>query len=506
MTLVRLLERDSELATLDECMASAAAGEGRLVVISGEAGVGKTALAKQLCESQRSAARIFWGQCDPLETPRALGPVLDIARAAGGSLAELAATDDRHELFSEFVTVWTNDSTANVVVLDDLQWADAATLDFLAFAGRRVDLTRCLLVVTCRDELVYEHPARSVLGDLATTGGVRRLRLQPLTEAAVAELAAPTGWDPSEVHRLSGGVPFVVRELLAAAPGVLTSVNDTVLARASQLDPAEREVLDAAALLPEGASVTLLTTALDASEHEIDTCVAAGLLAYDDDTIVFRHDLARQAIHAAMSPARRSRLHHRILVGVLETGGVDPAVCAHHAELAGDPGVVLQFAPVAARRTSALGAHREAAAQYERALRFAGGLPDGDRAALLDAYAAELKVLDRPADALEASTDALSCWRTTGDRIRLGDSLRRRVEILRYADDPSAAAAAGAAAIETLEAAGETPELAGRTRSWPRVTCFSTRPRRRSPWWRGLELAAASTTRRRASISSRRSA
>ena len=98
-----LLEREAELAVLDECVASAAAGEGRLVVISGEAGVGKTALVKELCARRRSVARELWGQCDPLQTPRALGPVLDIARAAGGSLAKLADSDDRHHLFTEFL-------------------------------------------------------------------------------------------------------------------------------------------------------------------------------------------------------------------------------------------------------------------------------------------------------------------------------------------------------------------------------------------------------------------
>ena len=163
-----LLEREAELAALDECVASAAAGEGRLVVISGEAGVGKTALVKELCARRRSVARVLWGQCDPLQTPRALGPVLDIARAAGGDLAKLADNDDRHRLFTEFLAACTDEGAPTLAVLDDMHWADAATLDFLAYAGRRVDRTRCVLIVTHRDDLRRDHPMRAVLGELAT--------------------------------------------------------------------------------------------------------------------------------------------------------------------------------------------------------------------------------------------------------------------------------------------------------------------------------------------------
>ncbi len=167
----KLLEREAELSVLDDCLSSAAAGEGRLVVISAEAGGGKTALARELCASQRASARILWGQCDPLETPWALGPVLDIVRAAGGDLAKVAETDDRHRLFTELVTSWSEGETTTVAVIEDLHWADAATLDFLSFAGRRMDLTRGVLVITCRDEMSRDHPLRRVLGDLANGSG-----------------------------------------------------------------------------------------------------------------------------------------------------------------------------------------------------------------------------------------------------------------------------------------------------------------------------------------------
>ncbi|HTN78942.1 MAG TPA: AAA family ATPase [Acidimicrobiales bacterium] len=457
--IAKLLERDRELGALQTCLASAAAGEGRLVVISGEAGVGKTALAREICNS-RGATQVLWGQCDPLETPRALGPVLDIARASGGDLAQLAETEDRHRLFAQLMSSWSDAEGVVVAVIDDLQWADAATLDFVSFAGRRLDLTRCLLVVTHRDEIARDHPLRGVMSDLSSAPALRRLRPSPLSEEAVAELAAPTPWDPRELHRLSAGVPFVVSELLTAEPGALTSVHDTVLAKSGRLDTDAREVLDAAALLADGAPVAVLLHALGEPERGIDACVDAGLLVHDGHAVAFRHELARQVVDRAITPTRRARLHHRLLAGLVDVGGIDPAVCAHHAELAGDPVAVLEYAPLAARRAAALGAHREAVAQYERALRFAGGVEPSQRATLLDEYTAELMVVNRGADALEASTDAVASWRAAGDVEGLAMSLCQRARVLDAVPDRDAALAAARSALALVEHGEETPALA----------------------------------------------
>ena len=403
---------------------------------------------------------MLWGQCDPLQTPRALGPLIDVALAAGGDLAKLAESDDRHQLFAEFLAVCSLDGPPTVVVLEDLHWADAATLDFLTFAGRRMEHTRGVLVVTYREDLGRDHPLRTVLGDLATVRAVRRLRLEPLSASAVATLAASTAWDPTEVLRLSGGVPFVVTELIAAAPGDLTSVHDTVLARAARLSDKDRELLDVVALLPEGADASVLAAAVEGPESAIEACIESGLLAHDGRTVAFRHELARQVIDGSITPARRSRFHRLILAGLVEAGNADAAICAHHAEQAGDAGAVLRFAPLAARRAATLGSHQEAVAQYERALRFAGGLPPADRAALLDAYASELLVVDRSLDALEVSADALACWRESGELGGLGASLCNRSSVLSRAGDGGAALAAATSAIAVLEPLGDCRQMA----------------------------------------------
>ncbi len=147
-------------------------GEGRLVVISGEAGVGKTALARELCASRRGGCAGALGAVRSACTrhgPSARCSTSPALQAA--TLAELVETDDRHRLFAEFMSSWTEADRTVIAVIDDLQWADAATLDFVTFAGRRLDLTRCLLIVTHRDEIARDHPLRAVLGDLATAPG-----------------------------------------------------------------------------------------------------------------------------------------------------------------------------------------------------------------------------------------------------------------------------------------------------------------------------------------------
>ena len=122
-----------------------------------------------------------------------------------------------------------------------------------------------------------------------------------------------------------------------------------------QLSPEARELLDAVALLPEGAETTLLSTAFDEIDAAVDACVSAGLLVHDGQAITFRHELARQVVETAVVPTRRTRLHRRILAGLLETGGADAAVYAYHAELAGDAGAVVRFAPLAAPPSGGIG-------------------------------------------------------------------------------------------------------------------------------------------------------
>jgi predicted ATPase len=141
--LVSLVEREAQLETLRARLGEADAGGGRLVLVGGEAGAGKTALVSAFCAGVSPRVRVLIGRCDPLSTPRPLGPLLDVAAASGGRIGGL----DPHsvpgrDLFAALLNDLTVRRASTVLVLEDLQWADDATLDLVRYGGNRNGLAR----------------------------------------------------------------------------------------------------------------------------------------------------------------------------------------------------------------------------------------------------------------------------------------------------------------------------------------------------------------------------
>ena len=211
-----LLEREDALAQLHEAFAATAAGRGRFVLVGGEAGVGKTSLVRRFCEELPDGTAVFWGGCDPLMTPRPLGPFLEIAERARGAIdGVLDPWSAAHDVAAGLLELC-DDRQTLVVVVEDAHWADEGTLDVLRLLGRRNAATRCLALVTYRDDqLGRAHPLRIALGDLATAASVERLSVRPLSRDGVARLAAGGDVDVDTVWRLTSGNPFYVAELLA---------------------------------------------------------------------------------------------------------------------------------------------------------------------------------------------------------------------------------------------------------------------------------------------------
>jgi DNA-binding CsgD family transcriptional regulator len=408
-----LLEREAPLEVLTEGLA---AHQGRIVLVGGEAGVGKTALVRAF--AARTPARDLWGACDPLFTPRPLGPIADVADQAGGELAALVAEGARPSALAKALLGELRTTAPTVLILEDLHWADEGTLDVLRLLARRIEAVRALAIGTFReDELAADHPLRIVLGELAGSPGARRLRLAPLSRAAVGRLAAPHGVDADRLHRLTGGNAFYVTEILhAGGDDMPATVRDAVLGRAARLSPEARELLDRVAVVPGGAPPAALAGAA------LEECLTTGMLREQGATVAFRHELARLAVEEAIAPHRRTELHGAMLA---ELGpGADPARLAHHAEAAGDSEAVLRHAPVAGERAASVGAHREAAAQFARALRFGAGLEPAERAQLLERRSYECYLTDQIEDAIESRVAALGLSRALGDRRAEGDSLR----------------------------------------------------------------------------------
>jgi DNA-binding CsgD family transcriptional regulator len=349
-------------------------------------------------------------------------------------------------------------------VIEDVHWSDEATLDILGLLGRRVQQLGALVVVTYRtDELPRTHPLRIVLGDLATVAGVVRLHLEPFSLEAVAELAAPHGVDPDDLHAKTAGNPFFVTEVLASGSvEIPATIRDAVLARATRLAGPARDLLDAVAIVPQRTELWLLEAIAGEVLAALEECLASGMLCTEDHAVEFRHELARLAVEESIDPHRRAGLHRTALdaLRLPPDGRRDFARLAHHAEAARDAAAVLEFAPAAAERAAAVGAHREAAAQYARALRHASLLPPAERAALLERRSFECYLTDQQRDAIGALEEALDCYRAIGDGRSEGIGLCALASRRWCAGDTTGAEAAAVEAVRVLERLGPGPELA----------------------------------------------
>jgi DNA-binding CsgD family transcriptional regulator len=447
-----LLEREELLATL----AAALAEGGRLVFVGGEAGVGKSSLVRELAE--RVTCPVLRGSCENLATPSPFAPFVDLAASEGALAALLSGRADPRSVAR---AVLDDLERPALVLLEDLHWADEATLDALRVLGRRIDRTRGLVVATYRDDEVDQgHPLRTVLGELASAQGVSRLIVPRLSLEAVRSLAESSGADGDAIHALTGGNCFYVTEILAVGSAVLPeTVRDAVLARAASLGSDARRLLDVVALVPGGAELWLLESVAPDSMEHLDASLAAGVLVEDGGSIAFRHELARLVLEGVVPPGRRRSLHAALLERLL-AGGAEASRLAHHAEHAGDTAAVLAHAPAAAREAAAAGAHREAAQQYARALRFAGETDARLRAELLDGYGLELQLTGLSADAATAWVEAAALYRSLGDALGEGSSLawltRAYVPIGRNEE----AEEASRAAIAVLETAPAGRQLA----------------------------------------------
>ena len=254
-----LLERGTQLAALAGMLAEVrASSSGRLVAVGGEAGVGKTALLQCFCRAEVPAGHVLWGACAPLRTPRPLGPLVDVADGIGGEFEQVVTAAGRpYEVVGALLRELRR-GALTVLVLEDLQWADEATIDVLALLSARIATAPALVLVSYRDdELDRTHQLRVVLGEMVRAPG--RIRVDPLSRMAVAELAGPHHVDVETLYARTGGNPFFVTEVLATErQTVPETVRDAVLARAARLSDGARGLLDAISVIPGGCELDLL--------------------------------------------------------------------------------------------------------------------------------------------------------------------------------------------------------------------------------------------------------
>ncbi len=495
---MELLERDDSIAQLAQAFARVRDGPyGGCVLMSGEAGIGKSSLVQCFLASLGPSVRPLVAGCEALFTPRPLGPLVDLADRFPPTVMQ-ALHDGRTDngLFPALLSFFKQASTVPVLVIEDAHWADAGTLDFFRYAARRLRETRVLLVLTYRsEELDPDHPLRKVLADLPSATTVR-IALAPLSEQAVNRLARGSQRQAEGLFQATGGNPFFLTEALASADGTVPpSVSDAVLARLARLPPAARAVAELVSLCPARAERALLRAVAQPQSQDLDACLQVGLLEASGDSLAFRHELARMAVYESLRPHRREAWHAAIFAA-LKTMTALPTSLArlvHHAEAAGANDEVAELAPLAAREAAGTGAHREAARLYGLALKH-GSLTDPSvRAALLEARANECLLTNLHDRGLRARLEALALRRAMGDSLSVGVNLRWIARLHWLLGGANAAAFQHAEqAIATLEQLPRRRELAAAYSTLSHLHLVSDNMAAALSWGdRAVELAQA---------------
>jgi DNA-binding CsgD family transcriptional regulator/tetratricopeptide (TPR) repeat protein len=454
-----LLERESDLRVLESALIDAEHGNGSVVLVSGEAGIGKTSLVQTFADDHRRDARILWGACDDLSTPRTLGPFHDIAAHEGGTLKEALAGAPRGDVFDAVLDA-IDGASATAVFIEDVHWADGATLDVLKFLGRRIDRLPVVIVLTYRGEDVPEdHPLMLVIGDLPPSA-VHRLHLAPLSLEAIEGVAVQCAESAETLFAKTRGNPFLVSEaLLAPADAVPQNVRDAVRTRGARLSTSGKAVADLISVVPGQTERWLLDAFPEFNADALDECHQRGLIEFNGTSAWYRHELVRGAMEESLAPRRRRELNAFALATLVDQKA-DVARVAHHARQAHDPSAIARYAPEAGRRASAAAAHGEALAHFRIAIEYASELSIEDHAQLLMDYAVECYFTNEATDGLHAAEGALVLWRELSDSLKEGDTLRIASRLHWWLGRGEEAVESGLAAVRVLTSVPRSTQLA----------------------------------------------
>jgi DNA-binding CsgD family transcriptional regulator/Tfp pilus assembly protein PilF len=465
----RLLERADLLSELHDLLPSLAQGHGRVVALSGEAGIGKTSVLRAFIQSASEEYLVLQSGCEDLMTPRPLGPLFDIADLLDPNLVDMLADGQQQaQVLNHLLLVIQRNRKPVILIIEDIHWADDATLDLVKFLGRRAATLPLLLLVSHRDDEPGSRFAIGrILGSIASQD-LLRISLKPLSQNAVAEMARVAGRDLGDIHNITNGNPFFVTEILAsrAASVIPGSVRDAVWARLERCTIEQRVALEAFSIIPGGANRDLLVTLVTPPQAEqLDTLIDAGMLASEGKMIRFRHELARQSV-LQLLPASRKRNLHRAAADWLGRQGdaEDLPVLAqriHHASAAGDGLAVVQLGPDVARRAARVGAHKQAAQFLALALHHADGLPAEEAAQLYESWSYESGLAEQIDDkVIEARHKAIELWSIAGRSEKIGLNYRWLSRLHWYCGEADKAEQFINKAIEVLEAVEPGPELA----------------------------------------------
>ncbi len=459
---MELLERDRYLERLETTFNSLPNGQGFVVSISGEAGIGKTSLVESFTKQIEDKANILWGACDALFTPRPLGPLYDIAaQLKNGLLNFLNNQTSRAAVFSKFFQDLQESTIPNIVIIEDIHWADESTLDLIKFLGRRANRINSLFIVTYRDdEIASDHPLRFVLGDIPSKDLIR-FKLYPLTEITVNKLADSYGI--KNLYRITNGNPFLISELLSNKDEKIPStIKDSVLARISRLSDDAKDLVELVSIIPSRTENWLIDEIKHIDFKILDECFNFGILKFEDESVSFKHELSRMAVEESLSESKRQMLNQRVLEVLLKQKNLNNylARITHHATKAGNKNVIINYTLGAARQASKLGAHSLAASHYRNALKFVEDLSLEKQLDLYEGRSYECYLTGQIAEGIKACEAIIEILRKHSDPYRQGENYRRFSRLLWYAGEDLKCEECLYKAVEILEKQPPSKELA----------------------------------------------
>ncbi|HEY7224074.1 MAG TPA: AAA family ATPase [Micromonosporaceae bacterium] len=459
-----LLEREQELAVLGRAANDAMAGEGSIILIEGEAGIGKSSLVDSIRSVLPAQGRLLVGYCDDLATPRVLGPLRDLRHGLGGMLADALEAGERGRVAEALRAEIDWAGHATVLVIEDVHWADEATLDVLRVLVRQVDQLPVVLALTFRDELAADHPLRHLLGLVSRASRVHRLRLGRLSLDAVRRLGAQTAFDPDLVYAMTSGNPFLVAEVIAAGDvsHVPPSIAEAVGARLSTLDDDARDAVERLAVVPSAAERWLVEAVVPGGLAALALAERQGVLSVSPTRVAFRHELTRRAVADALPVSRRIACNHAVLVALQArhaVHGVDLSRLLHHAAEVVDEPTIIHYGPLAQLEAATAGSHREAVAHGRLVLGQRSAFSPAVLVEILQRHAVECYASDLAEEAMAAQRDAVELRRGLGDARALGLSLRWLSRIAWWAGHRHIADASATESIDVLTEAGDDAAL-----------------------------------------------
>ena len=423
-----LIERENLLSLLRNGFAGLDSGQGHCFFILGEAGIGKSALVKTFLNEVEGKSIQYTGACDSLFTPRPLAPLHDIALQVKEDWAQkISSGSSTAELFTECARQFTNKEKPVLLLFEDIHWADEATIDFIKFFARRIPHTNCMFLLTLRDtELNYQHLLRNLLSDI-NPSNFTRVHLGPLSREAVHKMAIQKGYDPENLYHIAGGNPFYLNEILASySPGIPENIKDSILAVYDRQAEGTKNAWEIFSVIAEGLEIDRFIKIKTSWDTAIDHCFALSILLVENGKVIFKHELYRRTIEESLSLFKRIAINKKLLDYFLESfekeGEIERIV--HYAKNANDNDTVVKYAPLAAMKAAAAGAHLQSAKLYLIAIEFAEGLGKRELVKLYESYAYECYLTNQMKDAIIYQSKALDIWEQLNETENAGNGMR----------------------------------------------------------------------------------